>query len=95
MRLYRGSVLPYSSTHCNLGTLLLHQKMKAIRRVWFKIFPTYKRLELKFCKYSEADALMRLNEKNPEEQQWRLAKEEDKNFQPGMVYIERRVRILI
>lgn len=45
--------------------------------------PSVKRLELRFCSYNEADALIKANPA------WRVAQEEDKNRLIGWVYIER------
>lgn len=67
--------------------------MKALRRLYFRLFKHYRRLELKFCSYTEADRLLRDSEGKPEPEQWRLAKEEDDNRTMGWVYLERRERI--
>lgn len=67
--------------------------MKTLRRIYYIIFPTYKRLELKRLSYRDADILLRANEFMSEENKWHIAKEEDTNEIIGIVYLERKVRI--
>lgn len=67
--------------------------MKKLRRLYYRLFPTYKRLELKFCSYAEADELIKSNDARSFPFKWYLAKEEDTNHVIGMVYIERKERI--
>lgn len=68
--------------------------MKFLRRFWFKVFPKFERLELRFLPYNEADQLIRESEGKPEDQQWVIAREEDGNTVAYMVYLERRRRVL-
>ena len=66
-----------------------------LRKLYYKIFPTYRRLELKFVNYSEGDKLIRQSAGKPESEKWVIAKpEEDRNRRLGMVYLERKERIL-
>ncbi len=67
--------------------------MKMLRRIYFKIFKHYKRLEVRLFTYSEADTMMKFSVGKPESDQWVLAKEEDTNFMYGYVYLERKIRI--
>jgi hypothetical protein len=55
--------------------------------------PAYRRLELKFVTWHEADALIRQNSKEPPPLRWEIAPEEDHNRRIGFVYIERKERI--
>ncbi len=67
--------------------------MKALRKLWYKIFPTYKQLELKVCSWDEADKVIRNGGKsNDLEQHWHIAKEDEGMMFP-LVAIERRKRI--
>lgn len=68
--------------------------MKTLRKLYFKIFKHYRRLEFKGFSYSEADKLVRQNDGKQESEQWVLAKEEDGNMLVGIiVFLERRQRI--
>lgn len=67
--------------------------MKKLRKIFFKVFKFYRRLELKYIAYPEADELIRDNYGKPDEEKWILALEEDNNHMYGMVYLERRERI--
>lgn len=67
---------------------------KKLRRLFFRFFPCYRRLDLRFVTYREADDLIRESHGKSESLQWIIAsKEEDRNHMIGMVYIERRERI--
>lgn len=70
--------------------------MKFFIRLYYKLFPTYRRLEVKLFAYSDADKLIRENAGKPKHEQWVLAKEEDNHvvnvFAPT-VWLERRERI--
>lgn len=69
--------------------------MKRIRKIYFRIFKHYRRLEIRLFEYQGADRLIRQNEGKPESEQWVIAiPEEDTNFAYGYVYLERRERIL-
>lgn len=59
----------------------------------FKKRQKYRRIEIKFVRYAEADTLIRQNVGKPENEQWVLAREEDDNRLIGFVYIERREKI--
>lgn len=64
-----------------------------LRRLYFKLFPRYERLEFTCLNWTEADKLIKENRWKPYEQQWQIAKEEDRNNIYGMVFLERRKRI--
>ena len=69
--------------------------MKQLRRIYYRLFKCYRRLEFKAASYPEADRLIRQNAGKPPSEQWVLAKEEDNNQAIGLiVFIERRERIL-
>lgn len=67
--------------------------MKALRRLYYRVFPTYVRCELRFVRFDEGNALICDNAERDEAQRWRIAKEEDTNREFGRVYLERRVRV--
>ena len=68
--------------------------MRLIRRLYYRLFTTYKRLELRKCSYAEGDALVTGSFFKDEAEQWQLAiPEEDKNQAFDVVFLERRVRI--
>lgn len=67
---------------------------KFTRRIFFKMFKRYRRLEMKRVAWQDGDILIRSNEGKPENEQWVIAREEDNNFNYGWVYLERRERIL-
>lgn len=67
--------------------------MKALKKIYYKFFPTYNVLETKFVTYSQGEMLLRNSTNKPESEKWVLAKEEDTNRIIGMVYLCRRVRI--
>lgn len=66
--------------------------MNFFTKLWFKIIPTYDRLELKFLNWTDADILLKQNSNKPDEEKWHLAKEENTNQIIGMVYLERKKR---
>jgi len=68
--------------------------MKALRRLFFKLFKHYERIEIGYFTYDEGDKRIRQNEGKPEDEQWFLAKEEDTNHAYGIVILERKRRIL-
>lgn len=73
---------------------MLSMKMfMRLRQLYYRIFKRYRRLELRICGYSEADVLIREGVGKPEHEQWVLAREEDSNRVPGMVWLERRERV--
>lgn len=65
-----------------------------LKKLFYKIFKRYKRLELRFVSYREGDVLIRNTATRPENERWVLAKEEDMNHVIGMVYLERKERII-
>lgn len=67
--------------------------MKALRKLYYRIFPTYKVLELQFVTYEQGDAMIKATCNKPENERWVLAEEEDKNSCIGMVYLCRKIRI--
>lgn len=67
--------------------------MKLLKKIYYTLFVRYRRLELQGMFLSDADRLLRQNEGKPEGAQWRIAHEEDYNRVPGIVWLERRVRV--
>jgi hypothetical protein len=70
--------------------------LRALKSLYYRIFKRYRRLELRLCTYEEADALLRAQgiPGNPDEG-WRIAIEEGGSYVIGVVYMERRERILM
>ena len=75
--------------------------MKWLRKIYYRLFPTYRRLALVSVPYSLADRMIRENEGKPENEQWVIAHEEDVNITQSLsfivephVYLERKERIL-
>jgi hypothetical protein len=67
-----------------------------LRRLYFKIFKRFRRLELRAVSYAVADRLILESVGKPESETWVLAfPEEDYNRVFGLVFLERRERILI
>lgn len=64
-----------------------------MKKLFYKIFKRYKRLELKFCSWDEGDRLIKANQFGIEEEQWHIANEEDNNKSIGWVWLERKKRI--
>lgn len=64
-----------------------------MKKLYYKIFKTYKVLETKFVTYQEGDKMLMSNKDRPESERWVLAKEEDANMVIGMVYLCRKIRI--
>ena len=67
--------------------------MKIHKRIYYKIFKTYKVLETKFVTWDEGDKMIRTTHDKLESEKWVLAKEEDMNQIIGMVYLCRKVRV--
>ncbi len=65
-----------------------------MKKLFYRIFKCYRRLELRHVSYTEGDVMIRQNEGKPQSEQWVLAKEEDNNSLMGTVYLERKERIL-
>ena len=64
-----------------------------LRRLYYRVFKRYRRIEFRFVTYLEGDRLIRENDGRPERDQWQIAPEEDANRVLGMVFLERRERI--
>ncbi len=62
--------------------------MKYIKRIYYKLIPTYRRLELRTCTWTEGDRLIK---ENPD-QNWSIAKE-DQHVTYPIVILERKERI--
>ncbi len=60
--------------------------MKFLRRLYYRLVPTYKRVDFIICTWDQGDELIK---KNPE---WQIA-EEDKNYMYPMVALEITKRI--
>lgn len=69
------------------------QMLKRIRKIFFWIVPTYRRFEVGCFNYSDADKLIRESVGKPENEQWVIAPEEDRNRVVGIVYLESRERV--
>jgi hypothetical protein len=67
--------------------------MRTLRRLFFKLFPTYRRLELRVCSWDEADKLIKAADGTGAENEWHIAKE-DEGMSFPMVALERRRRIV-
>lgn len=67
--------------------------MKALRKLYHKIFKRYNVLETKCVTYSDGDRMIRENDGKPESEQWVLSDLEDNNMAIGMVFLCRKVRI--
>ena len=68
--------------------------MKILRRLYYRLFTRYKRLELRKCSYAEGDDLITTTFHLDEPLQWQIAvPEEDKNQAFNVVFLERKVRI--
>jgi hypothetical protein len=67
--------------------------MRFMCRLYFRLFPTYRRLEIGCFTYLEADRRIKASVGLPEAQQWVIAPEEDQSRSIGWVYLERRERI--
>lgn len=65
-----------------------------MKKLFYKIFKRYRRLELKFVIWPEADKMIKANEGKPASEQWVIAKEEDTNKAYGYVFLERKERII-
>lgn len=66
-----------------------------IRKSYFRIFKRYRRLEVRRCSYAEANQLIGDTERLPEPERWELAEEENHNPNIGIVWLERRERIVM
>ena len=64
-----------------------------LKKIYYKIFKTYKVLETRCVTWNEGDKLIRTTYNKPENERWVLAKEEDMNNIIGTVYLCRKVRV--
>lgn len=67
--------------------------MNLVRRIYFKLFRHYRRLEVRCVSWSEGSQMLSRNAGKPPCDRWIIAKEEDTNRQLGVVWLERRERI--
>ena len=61
---------------------MFYEAMRLLRRLYYRLFTTYKRLELRKCSYAEGDELIKDSFfKEAEGDQWQIAiPEEDKKL---------------
>lgn len=64
-----------------------------LKKLYYKIFKTYKVFQTCLVDYEEADKMIKESANKPEEWQWVLSDKEDANKVFGMVWLCRRVRI--
>jgi hypothetical protein len=64
-----------------------------LRKLYYKIFKRYRRLEFELVPYAEAAFRIHESVGKTESEQWVIAPEEDNNYRPLMVYVERKERI--
>ena len=67
--------------------------MKRLRRIYYKLFPVYKRIDMQSFSWEQGDLLIRQNAHKPLEEQWHIAPEEDLNRDYDMVFLEKKIRI--
>lgn len=65
--------------------------IKRMIKLWSKIFPEWRRVDLRLMPYSEANKL--LAESGNDTEVWRIAKEEDSNYMIGTVWLEKVVKV--
>lgn len=65
-----------------------------MKRLFYRLFKRYRRLELRCVTWVIGAQLIRESVGKPECEQWVIAKEEDTNRRMGLVYLERRERII-
>jgi hypothetical protein len=68
--------------------------MKSLKRLFYRVFKCYRRLELRRVSWNEGNDLIRATHTLSESEQWRIAPEEDTNKEPFTVCLERRARIV-
>jgi len=61
--------------------------MNALKKLYYRLFPTYKETDVQFVSYIKANDLM------TEDRAWKLSKKEDKNSVLLMVWICKKIRI--
>jgi hypothetical protein len=64
-----------------------------MKRLFYRFFKRYRRLELGLFTDREADTLIKVSVGKPERAQWVIAKEQCRHRNVGWVYLERRERI--
>jgi hypothetical protein len=68
-----------------------------LKKLYYRLVPTYKVLETQLVTYQEGDKMIRETYDKPEAERWVLAKEEDTNYishTTPMVYLCKKVRII-
>lgn len=65
-----------------------------LKKLYYRLFKRYRRIELRVCTWEEASDMIELNIWKEEKYRWILALEENYNCHPGIVYMERRERII-
>jgi hypothetical protein len=69
--------------------------VKKLRRLWFRLFPSYECLGVRCVPYTMADQMIRESEGKPEEEQWVICPRlEDNNRVIGVCWLEQRRRIV-
>ena len=68
--------------------------MNWLKRIYYRVFPHYRRLESGLFDYATANKMIRGNEGKPDSECWVIANEEDHNTSRAIVFLERRERIL-
>lgn len=69
--------------------------MSALSKIYYRVFRRYRRIELVCVDYMSADEMLWGTWNNPLPTRWVLATpEEDLNRKRGMVWLERRERIV-
>lgn len=72
--------------------------MNTIRSLYYRLFKHWRRLELEFLDYSEAERRLGTNlvcRGKPVGPQWRIAPEENHNHVFGRVWLERVERVTV
>ena len=68
--------------------------LRLLRRLFLRVVPIYRRLELVCVDYRQANELILGSEGKPLPERWTVAPEEDSNIVAGFLWLERRERIL-
>lgn len=68
--------------------------MKRLKRLYYRMFPTYRKMDTAFVSYNTANEMILRSDGKPEREQWGIdIHHEDMNTSPGFVYLCRRERI--
>jgi hypothetical protein len=67
--------------------------MSIVNQIYFRVFKKYRRIESRVFTYGDADLFLKSNDSKRECDKWHIAREEDTNTKPNLVYLERRERI--